>query len=262
MKGTKAMILAIDVGNSNIVIGAIHQNEVCFVSRMATEGCRTEDQYAIYFREILRLYNMEETSFEGGIISSVVPPVTNVIAKAVSKLIGKDPLIVGPGIKTGLNILIDNPSQLGSDIVVDNVAARHLYKTAVIVIDMGTATTISVTDEKGNIRGGAIAPGVGISLNALSQNTAQLQGINLDSPKKVIGTNTVDSMKAGMVFGWASMIDGMIERILEELGTPATVVATGGHAKAIIPYCRKEIVYRENLLMTGLNLVYQMNVKA
>ncbi len=262
MKGKNAMILAIDVGNSNIVIGAIHQDEVRFVSRMATERCRTEDQYAIYFREILRLYQMEETSFEGGIISSVVPPVTNVIAKAVSKLIGKEPLIVGPGIKTGLNILIDNPSQLGSDIVVDNVAARHLYKTALIVIDMGTATTISATDEKGNIRGGAIAPGVGISLNALTQNTAQLQGINLENPKKVIGTNTVDSMKAGLVFGWASMIDGMIDRILEELGTPATVVATGGHAKTIIPYCRRKIVYQENLLMTGLNLVYQMNKKS
>ncbi|MBO5409266.1 MAG: type III pantothenate kinase [Clostridia bacterium] len=256
------MILAIDVGNSNIVIGAIHDSQVQFVSRMATEGCRTEDQYAIYFREILSLYQMNGSDFSGGIISSVVPPVTNVIAKAVEKTIGKEPLIVGPGIKTGLNITIDNPSQLGSDIVVDNVAARHLYRGAVIVIDMGTATTISATDEKGNIRGGAIAPGVGISLNALSQNAAQLQGINLENPKKVIGTNTVDSMKSGMVYGWASMLDGMIERFLEELGTPATVIATGGHAKYIIPHCKQNIVYNENLLLTGLDLVYQMNCKA
>lgn len=256
------MILAIDVGNSNIVIGAIQDDKVCFVSRMATEGGRTEDQYAIYFREIFRLYEVNEASLEGGIISSVVPPVTGVISKAVSRIIGKEPLVIGPGIKTGLNILIDNPSQLGSDIVVDNVAARHLYQTAVIVIDMGTATTISVTDANGNLRGGAIAPGVGISLNALSKNTAQLQGINLEHPKKVIGTNTVDSMKSGMVFGWASMLDGMIERFTEELGTPATVVATGGHAKYIIPYCKKDIIYNENLLMTGLNLVYRMNVKS
>ena len=261
MKGNLAMILAIDVGNSNVVIGAIHENQVQFVSRMATEGCRTEDQYAIYFREILSLYQMQGTDFSGGIISSVVPPVTNVIAKAVTRIIGKEPLIVGPGIKTGLNISIDNPSQLGSDIVVDNVAARHLYSGAVIVIDMGTATTMSVTDEKGNIRGGAIAPGVGISLNALSQNAAQLQGINLENPKKVIGTNTVDSMKSGMVYGWASMLDGMIERFLDELGTPATVVATGGHARHIIPHCKRDIVYNENLLLTGLNLVYQMNAK-
>lgn len=148
MKGILTMILAIDVGNSNIVIGAIHENEVCFVSRMATEGCRTEDQYAIYFREIFSLYQLDGKSFEGGIISSVVPPITNVIAKAVFKSIGKEPLIVGPGIKTGLNITIDNPSQLGSDIVVDNVAARHLYQGAVMVIDMGTATTMSVTDER------------------------------------------------------------------------------------------------------------------
>lgn len=262
MKGKKAMILAIDVGNSNIVIGAIHENKVCFVSRMATEGCRTEDQYAIYFREIFSLYQMDGQSFEGGIISSVVPPVTGVIAKAVSKIIGKEPLIVGPGIKTGLNIIIDNPSQLGSDIVVDNVAARHLYQGAVMVIDMGTATTMSVTDEKGNIRGGAIAPGVGISLNALSKNTAQLQGISLEQPKKVIGTNTVDSMKSGMVYGWASMLDGMIERFSSELGTPVTVVATGGHAKYIIPHCKTNIIYNENLMLTGLNLVYQMNQRA
>lgn len=255
------MILAIDVGNSNIVIGAIHEDQVLFVSRMATEGCRTEDQYAIYFREIFNLYQMEPSAFSGGIISSVVPPVTNVIAKAVSKSIGKEPLVVGPGIKTGLNITIDNPSQLGSDIVVDNVAARHLYQGAVMVIDMGTATTMSVTDEKGNIRGGAIAPGVGISLHALSQNTAQLQGISLEKPKKVIGTNTVDSMKSGMVYGWAAMLDGMIERFIAELGTPITVVATGGHAKYIIPHCKQKIIYNENLLLTGLNLVYQMNVK-
>ena len=255
------MILAIDVGNSNIVIGALHENEVCFVSRMATERCCTEDQYAIYFREICNLYGVDVTSFEGGIISSVVPPVTNVIMKAVFRIIGKEPLLVGPGIKTGLNITIDNPSQLGSDIVVDNVAVHSMYRGTSIVIDMGTATTISVTDEKGNIRGGAIAPGVGISLEALSCNTAQLQGINLEHPKKVIGTNTVDSMKSGMVYGWASMLDGMIDRFLEELGTPATVVATGGHAKYIIPYCRRKIIYHENLLLIGLNLVYQMNQK-
>lgn len=255
------MVLAIDVGNSNIVIGVIHEHDVCFVSRMATERCHTEDQYAIHFREIFQLYGLSAASFEGGIISSVVPPITNVIAKAVSRIVGKEPLLVGPGIKTGLNIMIDNPSQLGSDIVVDNVAAHSMYRGALIVVDMGTATTISVTDEKGNIRGVAIAPGVGISLEALSKNTAQLQGINLEHPKKVIGTNTVDSMKSGMVYGWASMLDGMIDRCLEELGTPATVVATGGHAKYIISHCKRKIIYHENLLLTGLDLVYRMNQK-
>ncbi len=255
------MILAIDVGNSNIVIGAIHDNDVRFVSRMATEGCRTEDQYAVYFQEIFQLYGFDASSFEGGIISSVVPPVTGTVAKAVERIIRKKPLIVGPGIKTGLNITIDNPSQLGSDIVVDNVAARHLYGSPVIVIDMGTATTISATDSAGNLRGGAIAPGVGISLTALANSASLLQGISLENPKNVIGTNTVDSMKSGMVYGWASMLDGMVERICKELDTKPTVVATGGHAKYIIPYCHQEIVYYENLLLTGLYLVYQMNRK-
>ena len=254
------MILTMDVGNSNIVIGGVLNNEVKFVSRMATEQGRTEDQYAIYFREVLALYEFSPDDFSGSIISSVVPPITNILAKAISKAIGLKPVIVGPGIKTGLNIQTDNPAQVGSDIIMNNVAARNIYKTAVIVIDMGTATTISATDKNGNCKGCAIMPGISLSLNALSKNTAQLQGISLEDPKKTIGTNTIESMKSGIVYGNACMIDGMIDRFLTELSDDkATVVTTGGHARYIAPYCKKKILHNENLLLLGLYMTYNQN---
>jgi type III pantothenate kinase len=255
------MILTTDVGNSNIVIGGVLDGKVKFVSRMATDWSRTADEYAIYFREVLSLYEIPKKDFTGSIISSVVPPITSVLALAIKKAIGIEPIIVGPGIKTGLNIQTDNPSQVGADIIMNNVAAKTIYKTAVIVIDMGTATTISTTDQKGNFKGCAIMPGISISLKALSQNTAQLQGINLENPKKAIGTNTIDSMRSGVVYGAAAMCDGIIDRFLDELGCEATIVATGGHSKYIIPYCKKEIIYNENLLLLGLNYIYGGNKK-
>ncbi|MGL4374318.1 MAG: type III pantothenate kinase [Turicibacter sp.] len=254
------MILVLDVGNSNIVIGCLDQDKIHFVGRSATDRIKTEDEYAISFKNIIELNGISVADIEGSIISSVVPPLTNALKEAVRKIIGKTPLVVGPGIKTGLNITIDNPAQLGSDLVVDAVAAIAQYKGPLIIIDLGTATTISVVDAKGNYMGGVIYPGVKISQEALCARTSQLPSISLEAPNKVVGKNTIDCMKSGLIHGNAAMIDGMIDRIESEIGQQATVIATGGLAKAIIPNCRRQIIYDDTLLLKGLRLIYDKNV--
>ena len=177
------------------------------------------------------------------------------------KLTGKRPMVVGPGIRTGLNILMDNPAQVGSDLIVAAVAALQEYPAPLIIIDMGTATTISVVDKDKAYIGGCICPGVKISADALSSRTAQLPGISLDEPKKAIGRNTVDSMRSGIMMGSAAMLDGMIARMEEELGQKATVLATGGIARFVVPMCRREVVYDRNLLLKGLTILYYNNRK-
>ncbi|MBQ2941841.1 MAG: type III pantothenate kinase [Clostridia bacterium] len=254
------MILAIDIGNSNIVVGAIKNGEISFISRLETNHNRLEDEYATYILGILQLYGVDKNEFEGAIISSVVPPLSAVLSRATEKLIGKTPLILGPGIKTGLNIKTDNPSQLGSDIVANNVAALTKYGGPVIVIDMGTATTISVSDEKNSFVGCAIMPGITTSLNALTKKAALLQEISFEAPKCAIGTNTPDCMRSGVILGAASMVDGMVERFLSELGKSAKVIATGGHARYVVPHCKSEITYDPDLLLTGLYTIYQKNI--
>lgn len=253
------MILAVDIGNSNIVIGAIENKEIRFISRLETNHNRLEDEYATYILGILELYGLSKNKFDGAIISSVVPPLSAVLSHAVTKLIGKTPLLLGAGLKTGLNIRTNNPSQLGSDIVADNVAALDVYGGPVIVIDMGTATTISASSADNTFLGCAIMPGVTTSLNALTQKAALLQEISYDAPKCVIGTNTADCMRSGVIYGNAAMIDGMVERFLSELGEKAHVIATGGHARYIVPFCKSDITYDPNLLLTGLYLLYKKN---
>ncbi len=255
------MILVLDIGNTNIVIGCLDETTTYFVSRIATDRNKTEDEYAIQLKNILELYNVSPTTIEGSILSSVVPPITDAIKGATSKLIKKTPLVVGPGIKTGLNIVIDNPAQLGSDLVVDAVAAIEQYPLPLIVIDMGTATTVSVINDKGHYLGGMIMPGVKVSQEALSSRTSQLPSIALDAPSRVIGSNTIDCMKSGLVYGNAAMIDGMIDRINDELGTNATVIATGGLSKRIIPHCKQPLIYDGDLLLKGLRYLYYKNVK-
>ncbi len=256
------MILAIDIGNTNIVLGGVADGRPCFQSRLSTDQNRTEDEYAVYFKHIFELYRVHQADLEGAIISSVVPPLTNPLARAVKLITGKEPLVVGPGVKTGLNILIDNPGQLGADLVVAAVATMDKYPLPQIIFDMGTATTTSVIDRKGNFLGGQILPGLRISLEALTSSTAQLPRISLEAPDHVIGRNTIDSMKSGLVYGHAAMIDGLIARIEEELGDKATVIATGGLAPFLLPYCRREgILYDNELLLHGLWLIYQKNAK-
>ncbi|MDY3767465.1 MAG: type III pantothenate kinase [Lachnospiraceae bacterium] len=253
------MILAIDIGNTNIVIGCIKNSNVLFTERLSTDQTKTVLEYAISFKNVLEMYNLSPSMIDGAIISSVVPPVTNLIRTSVEKITGKSVMIVGPGVKNGLNILMDNPAQVGSDLIVNAVAAIHEHKPPLIIIDMGTATTISVVDKNQNYIGGMIIPGIGISLDALTSRTSQLPRISLEPPKKTIVKNTIDCMKSGIIHGNASCIDGMIDRIEKELGEKATVIATGGLAYAIIPHCTKEILIDDELLLKGLWLIYQKN---
>jgi len=254
------MILAIDIGNTNIVLGCIDGERVCFVERVSTNLAKTELEYVVEFRTLLELYHIGVGDITGSIISSVVPPLNNVVKTGLEKMFHQTPLLVGPGLKTGLNILMDNPAQLGSDLVVNAVAGLHYYGAPIIMIDMGTATTISVVDEKKNYIGGMILPGVKVSLDSLVNRTSQLPKISLEPPKKVIGRNTIDCMKSGIVMGQAACLDGMVERIYDELGYEAPVVATGGLAGSIVPYCKKKIVCDNELTLKGLGLIYYKNV--
>lgn len=255
------MILAIDIGNSNIVIGVLEDDKIINEVRIPTDKVKTSDQYCFDIKNMLSLLNRSISDVEDVIISSVVPPVLNSVKTAVMKLIGKKPMVVGPGMKTGLNVLLDNPSQIGSDLVVDSVASMYEYPLPVIIIDMGTATTFSVVDENRNYLGGSICLGVRVSSAALTANTSLLPGIDLDRPPKAIGKNTIDCMRSGIMMGAACMIDGMIDRMEEELGKKATIVATGGISRHILPMCRHEIIYDRNLLLKGLSILYKKNAK-
>lgn len=253
------MILAIDIGNTNITIGSIEQGEIQFEARMATDTIKTSDQYTAELKSILSLFSVDATQFEGSIVSSVVPQVQHAFRTAIRKLTGHYPLIVGPGIRTGLNIRIDAPSQTGADLVVGAVAALHEYPLPLAIVDMGTATTISILNEKGAFIGGCIAPGVRISQEALFSRTAQLPGISLDAPKYVIGRNTIDCMRSGILYGAAASLDGLIDRMEDEIGKPLTVVTTGGIARFVIPHCRRKMLYDQDLLLKGLWLLYRQN---
>ena len=253
------MLLAIDIGNTNVTLGAYDDTALAFTARLATDGRMTADQYAIEIKNILSLHGLEYQNIEDCVIASVVPTVGNAISRAVSMLCDIVPLELGPGIKTGLNIKIDNPAQLGADLVAGAVGAISEYTLPCIVIDMGTATTISVINSKGQFLGGAIAAGVRLTLKALSENTSQLPSINISAPNSVIGTNTVDCMRSGLVFGAAAMIDGLIEKMTLELDEIPTIVATGGLSKEIIAHCKSDIIYNENLLLDGLREIYERN---
>ena len=253
------MILAIDIGNSNIVIGGVQDDAIVFEARLRTETTKTSDQYCVDLKILLDVYKVDTQKIEGSIIASVVPQVLNSMQTAVKKLIGKQSLVVGPGLKTGLNIRLENPSQTGADLVVGCVAALKEHKPPMIVVDMGTATTMVVLDETGALIGGSISPGIKISMDALTERTALLPGLQLDQPKKAIGRNTIDCMRSGIMMGSACMLDGMIDRMEEELGQKTTVIATGGIAKFVLPLCKKEIIYDNDLLIKGLAALYRDN---
>ena len=253
------MVFTVDIGNSNIVVGAVNRQGVLFVERMSTDHKKTELEYAILLKSAMEIHGITTNEIKGCIISSVVPPVTSVINRAVEKLTGEKALVVGPGIRTGLNIKIDNPAQLGSDLVVDAVAGIAEYPLPLIIIDMGTATTMSAIDAAGNYLGGVIIPGVRVALDSMVSRTAQLPRISFEAPKKAIGKNTIECMKSGSVLGSASMLDGMIDRLEEELSQDATVVATGGIAPFITPHCKHKIICDDTLLLKGLYLIYNKN---
>lgn len=254
------MLLAIDIGNTNLVIGCIENDEILFKARIATDRMRTSDQYGVEIKNMIETYGVKVGQIDDCIISSVVPPVFNSVKNGIVKVIGKMPMVVGPGLKTGLNIHMDVPSQVGSDRIVVSVAALAEYPAPLILMDLGTATTIDVVEDNKYI-GGVIFPGVRVSLDALTSRTAQLPGISLDKPKKVIGKNTVDCMRSGMMYGTAAMLDGLVDRIEAELGHSSTIIATGGIAKFITPLCKHEIILDNDLLLKGLNCIYKKNRK-
>lgn len=256
------MILAVDIGNTNVVLGCMEDDEILFLERMATDRRATDMEYLVRIRSVLKYRGIDPENLDGAIICSVVPIVTMNIRPAVEQLIGKQAVVVGPGLKTGLRINIDNPGALGADRVADAVAAVNLYPVPLITIDMGTATTVGVVDETRTFIGGMIVPGVMVSLNALAGGTAQLPHISLDPPKHAIGRNTVECMQNGIIYHNAAGVDGMIERIEAQLGKKCTVVITGGLSTVIAPHCKHEMIHDPELLLKGLMILYRKNARA
>ena len=255
------MVLAIDIGNTNIVLGGFEGEKIVFRTHLATSLDKGEAEYAVLIHSLLDIYGVDFGAIEGSIISSVVPPMNNVMKSVLKLLTGKMPLVVGPGVKTGLNVAGGDAKSLGADLVVAAVAAIAKYPKPMVVIDMGTATTFSVIDESGTFRGGIIYPGVNVSFDALARRTAQLPRISAEKPKQIINLTTAESMQSGLIYGSAAMVDGLVDRIAAEMGTEPTLVATGGISPSIIPHCRHDIKIDEDLLMEGLRIIYEKNRK-
>ncbi len=253
------MVLLIDIGNTNIVMGCAENDKILFRERFSTNHTATRLEYCVILKTAFEMHNVDYKKIDGAIISSVVPAVTSIIKGAVQNVTGANVLVVGPGMKTGLSIVIDNPAQLGSDLVVDAVACLDEYSSPLIIIDMGTATTVSVIDDKNRYLGGAILPGLAISHDALVSRTSLLTKIAFEAPNKVIGSNTVDSIKSGLIYGTAGTLDGLIDRMNAELGQKCTVVATGGLASTVIPLCKNKIIIDDDLLLKGLMIIYNRN---
>ena len=253
------MILALDVGNTNIVLGGLEGERTLFLERLATEPGRPAAGYAALLKDLLELHGVEAGSVEGAVVSSVVPPLDRVLAQAIQLLCGKNALVVGPEMDTGLKIATDDPGELGADLIAAAVAALEKYPRPQILLDLGTATTLSVLDREGVFRGVVICPGVKVSFGALSAAAAQLPELPFGEPGKVIGTNSPECMRSGLLYGHAAMLDGLIDRIEEELGEKCTRIATGGLSSRIIPYCRREILMDEDLVLDGLRILYEKN---
>lgn len=253
------MILTVDVGNSNINFGVFSGDDIVFVARIATDTAKTEFEYAGAISNALSISGIDKDKINGAIISSVVPPLNNVMKCAIKLIYGIESILVGPGVKTGINIHCDNPASVGADIICACVAAHYLYGSPSLIVDMGTATKMMVMNDKGAFIGVSIIPGVMVSLDALAKRTAQLPMVSLEAPKNVIGKNTADCMRSGIVFGSASMVDGMIDRIFDEVNSSLPVYATGGLASVITPHCKHKITYDEFLVLKGLNIIYKRN---
>jgi type III pantothenate kinase len=255
------MLLAIDIGNTNMTVGFYDDKKLVSTVRLSTDSRRTADQYAVELGAVAGLQKIDITNVDGAIISSVVPDLTASVKKAVKLLCGVNAKVLGPGLKNGLNIRIDNPAQLGADLVAGAVAAISSYELPCLVMDLGTATKISVIDSNGVYRGCTISAGVAISLKALAGSAAQLPTVDLDiNVCPSYGTNTISSMQAGIILGTASMLDGLCDRIEESLGEKiATVVSTGGYAEQITKHCRRKHIFVPSLILDGLRIIYEKN---
>ena len=253
------MVFAIDIGHTHILLGCFEDRKILFTELLSTDRSYTDLEYASLIKSALEFNIASFEDIEGAIISSVVPSVTGTIMTAVERFAKVAPIVVGPGVKTGLKIKIDNPAQLGSDLVVSAVAGIKEYGVPQINIYMGTATAFSLIDSEKTFLGTSIGAGMGIAAEALSSKTSQLPNIAFETPKKVIGTNTVDSMKSGLIYQNAALIDGMIDRIEEEYGQECVIVATGRYSSLVTPLCKRKIICDKELILKGLIEVYYKN---
>jgi type III pantothenate kinase len=252
------MFLAIDVGNTQTAIGVFDGDTVVNQWRLTSMRDRTMDEYSVMLRGFLEPAGYTPSHFEGAAMSSVVPPVATALRPALQTIVGSDVLVVGPGIKTGLAIKIDNPREVGADRIVNSVAALEDYGAPVIIVDFGTATTFDVVDEDGNYSGGAIAPGLEVSMDGLVAATAALRRVDLVEPRSVVGKGTVEAIQSGLLYGYAGLVDGILQRIEEETGASLTV-ATGGLAPVITPLCRSELTVDSSLTLRGLHIIWHLN---
>lgn len=255
------MLLVIDIGNTNIVIGVFEDDTLKAHWRIATKKTKTEDEYGILFVNLFRTSSLSIDDVDGIIMSSVVPPLSTTIGSVIEQYFGQVPLLVGPGVRTGMPILYDNPKEVGADRIVNSVGAYHKYKSALIIVDFGTATTFDVVSIKGEYLGGMIAPGISISINALFIHTSKLPRVELKKPKSIIGKNTIHSIQSGILYGYVGLVDGIVDKIVEEMGIKPKVIATGGLASVITPETRTIEVICENLTLDGLRLIWEMNRK-
>ncbi len=256
------MFLAIDIGNTQTVIGLFKGSEIISQWRLSSGRERTEDEFTILLRGLLAPTGYGAEDFRGAAMSSVVPAVAALVRSSLEKLLDTEVLTVGPGVRTGMAIRIDNPREVGADRVVNSVAARHRYGAPVVVVDFGTATTFDVVDASGDYVGGAIAPGIEVSMDALASATAALRSVALVPPRSVIGKSTVEAIQSGLLFGYASMVDGLLSRLLGEMppgGTGPVTVATGGIAEVVVPLCRMVDRVDKTLTLRGLRLIWEGN---
>ena len=252
------MLLTVDIGNTNITLGIFNGDKLLFTSRLATDKRRTEDQFAVELLNIFKLHNVENSSFSGAMVSSVVPEITEYFRRAVEKVTGKEPKIIQSDIGSGLKVVNNAVGCLGADIAAVSVAAIKKYPLPCFIMDLGTATKIILIDKDEMFRGCTISAGVRISLDALAQRTSQLPSVSLTAPESSIGTNTVDCMKSGIVFGTAAMLDGLTARMEKDFGEEVkSVVATGGLSKEIVKNCQREVIYDKNLILEGLKFIYE-----
>lgn len=253
------MLLAIDVGNTNISFGFLEGPELVHHLRSESARNRTADEYAVQARQMMGLIGLSPDDVDGAILASVVPTLTDTMVGLVKRAFSIDPVVVGPGIKTGMKILYEDPRAVGADRVVNAVAAYEWSKTATIVVDFGTATTFDCVSKKGDYLGGVITPGVQISAEALFSRAARLHRVEYAVPPRVIGKNSSESMQAGLIFGYAGLVDGLCDRIQAESGETCRVVATGGLAKLIGPETRSIERVDDDLTLQGLRIIYERN---
>ncbi len=256
------MLLAVDLGNTNVVLGLYEQEKLVQTFRVATVRSRTEDEYAVLLQQLLSLRQLTSRAVSAAILASVVPQLTDVMVSAIRQALGREPLIVGPGLKTGMPVLYDNPHDVGADRVVDAIAAYARYQSGVIVVDFGTATTFNCVSPKGEYLGGVIVPGVKVSLEGLMQSAAKLRPVELTAPPRVLGRNTTHALQSGVIHGYAAMVDGLVDRLVEELGFPCRVIATGGLSSLIGKHAQRIEEFDPNLTLEGLRILYERNSKA